>query len=305
MVTLGRMIVFGVQTFWRNIWLSLVTVLIVTLNLFLMSVVLGLNVVGQQTLTAVKERVNLSVYFTATTSEDRVETVRQELLARPEVESVDLISRAERLELLRRSQGQSNLINAAIEALGENPLGAGLIVTAKTLDGYNAIARFLQSDRYETIIEDTGREFETNQTVINRLTLIVGRIQGASLWLTLLFGLIAVLMVFNAIRVTIYAHREEIGIMKLVGASDAFVRGPFVVTSLLYGLLASLFTTIIFVPILTITNPFFSQFFAGYDVNILGYVQQHLWQILGLEVVVGCGLSVLSSLFAIGRYLRV
>lgn len=304
MITLWRTFIFGLQNFWRNIWLSLITVLIVTLNLFLMSLVLGLNVVGDQTLTAVKSQVSLSVWMTNTTTEDRAEEVRQELLSRADVTAVKLISRAERLERLRQSQ-DSALINATIEALGENPLGPGLVVSARTLENYSSIASFLSSDRFSTIIEDTGNEFETNQTVINRLSLIVGRIQGATLWLTLLFGLISVLMVFNTMRVTIYSHREEISIMKLVGATDAFVRGPFVIASLVYGLVAAVVTTLILLPILTLTNPFFTQFFAGYDVNILGYFREHLWQILGLEVAVGCGLSMLSSLFAIGRYLRV
>lgn len=305
MITLWRMFRFGAQNFWRNIWLSLVTVLIVTLNLFLISLVLGLNVVGQQTLTSVQKKVNLSVYFTTTTSEDRVEEVRQELLGRSDVESVKLVTRAERLDQLRKTQGQSSLVNAAIEALGENPLGAGLIITAKNLDGYNAIARFMNSDRFKSIVEDTGNEFESNQTVINSLSLIVGRIQGATLWLTLLFGLIAILMVFNAVRVTIYSHREEIGIMKLVGASDAFVRGPFIITSLLYGLMASALTLLVLYPLLSLISPSLSRFYGEYDINLIGYMTSHFWQILGLEIGLGAGLAGISSIFAIGRYLRV
>lgn len=305
MIKLWRMIGFGIQNFWRNIWLSIITVLIVTLNLFLISVVLGLNVVGQQTLSSVQKRVNLSVYFTPTTSEDRVEEVRQELLQRNDVSKVTLVTRAERLELLQQTQGQSELVNAALEALGENPLGAGLVVTANSLESYNAIARYLQNDRFESIIEDTGNEFTTNQTVINRLSLIVGRIQGATLWLTILFGIIAILMVFNTMRVTIYSHREEIGIMKLVGADDAFVRGPFVVTSIVYGLIASALTMLILFPVLSIINPSVTRFFGEYDINLVGYMSGHFWQILGIEIAIGTGLSIVSSVFAIGRYLRV
>ncbi len=305
MITLWRMIKFGSQNFWRNIWLSLVTVLIVTLNLFLMSLVLGLNVVGQQTLVAVKNHVNLSVYFTPTTSEDRVQEVRQDLLARHDVQDVTLVTRAERLDALRKTQGQSKLVNAALDALGENPLGAGLVVTARSLDDYDAIAAFVKSDRYSTIVEDTGNEFASNQTLISRLSLIVGRIQGATIWLTLLFGVIAILMVFNAIRVTIYSHREEIGIMKLVGASDTFVRGPFIITSILYGLVASVVTLLLILPVLSLINPTISRFFGQYDINLLGYVHSHVWQILGLEIGLGVGLSAISSVLAIGRYLRV
>ena len=303
MITLWRMIKFGGQNFGRNVWLSVVTIVIVVLNLFLMSLVSGLNVVGQQTLAAVRQKVNLSVYFTPTTSEQRVNEVRQELLRRPEVQSIRLISRAEHLEDLKKAKGA--IVQNAIDALGDNPLGAGLVISAKTLEGYSAIASAITSAPYQTIIEDTANDFTTNQTVISRLSLIVNRLQVATLWLTGLFALIAVLMVFNTIRVAIYSQREEIGIMKLVGASDTFVRGPFVVTSILYGLIAGLLVTAILLPVLSLVNPKLEIFFAGYDINVLGYVRQNIWTILGLEVAVGCGLSGLSSLFAVGRYLRV
>lgn len=308
MLTLWRMVKFGLQNFWRNIWLSVITVVIVVLNLFLMTLVTGLNVVGQQTLVAVKHKVNLSVYFQSTVSEQRVEEVRQDLLRKPEVDSITLTTREQHLAQLRASQHDRNgqkLVNAAIDALGENPLGAGLVITAKTLDGYPTISKYLDQPQYMSIIEDTGNNYETNQKVISQLSGIVHRVQSASLWLTVLFALIAVMMVFNTIRVNIYSQREEIGIMKLVGATDAFVRGPFLITSLLYGLLASIITTLVFLPILSIINPSLISFFGGYDINVLAYFQQHIWTILALEISAGCGLSALSSLLAIGRYLRV
>lgn len=305
MITLWRMFTFGVQSFWRNIWLSVVTVVILTLNLFLMSLVVGLNVVGEQSLAAVKEKVNISVFFTATTSEQQVETVKAELLQKAEVKSVAKITRQQHLEDLKKAYPNSSLVNAAIELLGENPLGPGLVITARSFDGYHGIVQTLKDPKYETIVEDTGNDFEANSDVINTIDHTVSRLKIAAIWLNLFFALIAALMVFNTIRVNIYTHSDEIGIMKLVGASDTFVRGPFVVTSIMYGLLAAIITTVAFAPILTLANPFLNSFFAGYDINILGYYYSNVWIILGLEILVGCGLSMLSSLFAIGRYLRV
>lgn len=299
------MIRFGVQNFWRNIWLSVVTVVILTLNLFLMSLVMGLNVVGDQALTAVREKVNLSVFFVATTSEQQVNTIREELLQKPEVKSIEIITRQQHLEDLKKAYPNSGLVDAAVKLLGDNPLGPGLVITARSFDGYGGIVDALRDSRYETVIEDTGNDFESNRDVINTISRTVNNLRQAAIWLNLFFALIAGLMVFNTIRVNIYTHNEEIGIMKLVGASDTFVRGPFIVTSLLYGLLAAVITTVLFVPVLTIANPFLNSFFAGYDINILGYYYQHVWLILGLEIAVGCGLSALSSLIAIGRYLRV
>ncbi len=303
MITLWRMIKFGFQNFGRNVWLSVITIVIVVLNLFLMSLVSGLHVVGNQTLVAVKKKINLSVYFTPTTTEQRAGEVRSELLKRPEVQSIRLITRAEHLEILKKSKGE--VVKKAIDTLGENPLGAGLVINAKTLDGYTIITQALKADQYSTIIENTGNDFSANQKVISKLSLIVHRLQLATYWLTALFGFIAILMVFNTIRVAIYSQREEIEIMKLVGASDAFVRGPFVVTSILYGLIAGVLVTAILVPLLGLLNPKLDIFFAGYDINVLGYVRENLWSILGLEVGAGCFLSGISSLFAIGRYLRV
>ncbi|MBI3573012.1 MAG: FtsX-like permease family protein [Candidatus Kerfeldbacteria bacterium] len=305
MTTLWRMIKFGYQNFWRNIWLSLVTVLIVMLNLFLMSVVMGVNVVGQQTLIAVKQKVNLSVFFLPTISEQRVGEIGKELALKPEVASVKVTTRAENLQRLKNDPRYGSLVKSAVAELGENPLGASLEIKAKTLDGYATIAGYLRDKKYADFIDPRNGIVADNLQANNLLATIVHRIELAAAWLIVFFGLIALLMIFNTIRVNIYTQREEIGIMKLVGASDAFVRGPFVVTSIMYGLLASVLTTILLVPLLTFANPYFNQFFAGYSVDVLGYFQGHLLIILGLEVAVGCGLAMLSSLLAIGRYLRV
>ena len=305
MINIWRVIVFGAQNFWRNIWLSVITVVIVLLNLCLMSTVMGLNIVGQQTLAAVKQKVSLSVYFTASTTETRVQEIRNELLQKPGVQSIRVISREEHLRDLIKSQSDPKLIEDAIKQLGDNPLGPGIVISAKTLEDYAGITKLIQDQKYKKVIESTGNDFASNQQIITRLSDIVHRVQVATWWVTAILGLIMVLMVFNTIRVTIYSQREEIGIMKLVGASDAFVRGPFIVTSFLYGFIASSIVLLIMIPILSVLNPLFSQFFAGYDINVLGYVRSHLWQIIGTEIGIASGLSVASAFFAIGRYLRV
>lgn len=306
MINLWRIIIFGTQNFWRNIWLSLVTVLIVILNLSLMTMIMGLNVVGQQTLTAVKSKVNLSVYFTASTAIQKVEDVRSQFLKRADVNTIAVITAEQHLKDLEKSPANNDhSVEKAVEQLGGNPLGPGMIITAKTLEEYAAISKALKDPSLAAIIESTGNDYQSNAQVIERLSNIVKRVQQATWWLTGMLALIMVLMIFNTIRVTIYSQREEIGIMKLVGASDAFVRGPFLVTSFLYGLLASVLVVAVLLPVLSILNPFFTQFFAGYDINIVGYTQQHIWLILGLEVLVACGLSMVSSVAAIGRYLRV
>ncbi len=300
-----RLIQFGYQNFIRNIWLSVVTILILSLNLFLATSIYGLSMLGQQTLIAVKEKITLSVYFKPTTTDDRATTISDDISRRADVQRVDVVTRAQHLADFKKTQSNNKLVTDALDQLGENPLGPGLVITAKHLDDYAAIVKALEDPSYATLIEETGRDYETNQTVITRLSKYLQRVSTVTIYLTGLFALVAFLMIFNTIRVAIYSQREEIGIMKLVGASDAYVRGPFVVTSVIYGVIAAVVSTLIFLPIISASRPFFDQFFAGYNVDVAGYVWSHFWNILGVEILAGSIVAVVSSFGAIGRYLRV
>jgi len=302
---LVRIFRYGIQSFWRNIWLSLITILIVALNLFLTTSIFGLNLLGQQTLSAVKEKISLSVYFTPTTTDDRAEVIGTDLRKLKDVKEIRVVTRQQHLEDFKASKQSGDVALQALEELGENPFGPGLVITATSLDAYGDIAKEIAAGPYASAIEETGRDYETNQEVINKLSRYLKGVQTATIWLTLLFAVIAILMVFNAVRVAIYSQREEIGIMKLVGASDAFVRGPFFVTSLLYGIGAAVLTTAIILPIIAVSQPALDQFFVGYDVDVAGTVLSNIWIVFGVEALAGSVLAIISSMAAMGRYLRV
>jgi cell division transport system permease protein len=155
------------------------------------------------------------------------------------------------------------------------------------------------------LIEDREQDFRSSTLVVERLSNLTNNISTVGIALSLIFAFIAALMVFNTIRITIYTYREEIGIMKLVGASNGFIRAPFIVESLLYAFLACVVTMAVLLPVLNATGPFFDRFFEGYDIDFIGYFNRNFFSIFGVQLLAVCALSMISSGIAVSRYLRV
>ncbi len=300
---LGRAIKFAIQGFFRNFWLSLVTIIILILTLFSVTIVTGINVVAEQAITSIQDRVDVSVYFKADANEQNVLTVRDTLLALPEVQDVTYVSKDQALEKFRAEHSDDSVILDAIDQLEENPLSATIIIKAHSIDEYSAITAVLDDPQYTDLIEE--RNFDNNEEVINRLADVSNRIEQIGIIVSVIFVIIAVLIIFNTIRINIYTHREEIGIMKLVGSSNAFVRMPFIIESLLYAIIAVAIALAVLYPLINVVAPQINSFFAGYDFDITSYFQNNILRLVMLQLLFAIVLSAISSSIAIGRYLRV
>jgi len=304
-VTLLRAFRFATQSLWRNVWLSLVTIFILVMTLFLVSTLTVTQVVADQTLAAVQDRVDVSLFFTPDVSLPDVVTLQHSLQERNDVSRVDYVSPDDALAKFKeRNQGNEKLL-ATLAALGENPLGPTLVVRAKELSDYPQILQAVNASSVNDKIQDKDEDFATTKTVIERLNSISHNIRQFGLWLSILLGAITLMVVFNTIRVMIYSQREEIGIMKLVGASNTFVRAPFMIEAILYGVIATAVTSAIFFPLLSLIAPTLNQFFAGYDLNVASYFHAHALGLIGIQLAVAVGLSTVSSGVAVGRYLKV
>ncbi len=298
-----RALKFAWQNFWRNIWLSVVTIFILVLTLFSITFSSGVNLVAQQAITLVKNKIDVSIYFTEKTLEEDVHKVQDDLAALPEVKGVTYISREEALAAFKEKNAKNPVVQEVLDVLGTNPLGATLVVQAKRIEDFPTILKVLDKPEYQTMIQD--RDFEDNQQTIARLSDITNRVRQVGLVVSAVFAIIAVLVMFNTIRITIYAYREEISIMKLVGATNWFVRAPFILESVLYALIASAVALLIILPLVGVSAPYINHFFGEYNFDLLQYFQAHLWSLFGVQVLVGVVLAIVSSMIAIGRHLRV
>jgi len=300
-----RALKLGWQNFWRNRWLSLVTVLILILTLFLISLIVTVKVVADKTLDSVKDKVDMSVYFSSTADKTDVAELQKRLQEMPEVAEVIYVSPDEALTKFKEDNKDNPVVLEAIQALDTNPLGAALVIKAKKLSEYPSIIDVLDEPVYQAIIQDKARDFENNQSIIEKLSNITDNINKFGLVLAAIFAVIAILMIFNTIRINIYSYREEIGIMKLVGASNGFVRAPFVIESIIYALIASLICLGLIFTLINTIAPFLNRFFAGYELDIVTYFNHNFLLILAGLIILSIVMCVLSSLIAVRRYLRV
>lgn len=304
MVALLRALTFALQNFYRNLWLSVVTVVILALSVFFINALTGLKVAADQSLEQVKNRVEISVFFQPTAAEAEIDAVQARLEKLPEVKSVTYISKEQALEDFRVSIRGEEALEDSLSAIGINPLQASLIVRARDLDQYAQILTIINDPEYDDLILQ-DHVVDSKLTFIQRFSKLTQNLSRVGLGMTIIFAIIAALVVFNTIRITIYAYREEIGIMKLVGASNAFVRAPFIIESILYAVLAAIVALAVLWILLTALTPFLDRLLEGYDFALGKYLVNNFFVIFLPAVLWSVVLAVLSSAVAVGRYLRI
>jgi len=301
MNNLLRIIKHGWSGFSRNIWVSIATMGIMVLALSMMS---GLLIIGNITNTFVSElegKVDISVYFTQDAQDGKIFQLQYALEAREDIREVKFVSRDDALATFKERHKDSELLMASLSELDTNPFQGSLNIKAQKASQFEAIVSFVEGSGNAEIIDKIN--FKENEKVIQKLTSITSSIQNIGLFFTLGLALIAVLITFNTIRLVIYTYRDEISVMKLVGASDWFIRGPFVFTGFLYGVLSAIITYSAFFFVVWIISEKAGSVFPGTD--ILAYWSGGAVGIFTLLVAFGAGLGVFSSFVAIGRYLKV
>lgn len=295
-----RIIKWGLKNFWRNGWLSTATVSIMTLTLLVITVLLMVNVVANAVLANLQSKIDISVYFRLDTSEDDILKVKSQLEKLQEVESTTYVSQNEALLNFKEKHKDNPVLLQSLEELEFNPLEASLNVKAKETNQYASINQFLESVYYKDLIDKVN--YLQNKEVIEKLGTIITDVKTGGFGLSILLALIVFLVTFNAIRLAIYSSREEINVMKLVGASKWFIRGPFLVEGLLYGLVATVVTIILLYPLFYFLSPKISSFLPIGD--IFSYFRVNLFSFFLLLLGIGVILGGSSSLIAVRKYLK-
>lgn len=292
----------GWLNFNRNGWLSFATVSILTLSLFIVSLSTLLGVTTHYVLQGMRDKVTVSVSFNPDVPEARILEIRDELAKyKKEVASVEYVSRDDALDKFLSESGNDPIIAQAVEEIGENPLLASLIVKAVRPEDYEVIVSQIERSTFQSDISRIN--YAKNKKIFDRLDHINSTAKKVGLILGLSFIFIAILITFNTIRITIYSHRQEFEIMRLVGASNIYVRMPFMFEGIFYGVAAALVTAV-------------SLFGAAYFIspltegaipqgNFMGLYLHFFFPVLFGLLLLGVLLGVISSTIAIRRYLKV
>lgn len=299
-----RLVVVGVQNYWRNIGLTIATTVVMSLTLFLISVVILLNIVGIISISTVKEKVDVSVYFSSSASEVQIQKTRVDIEAIPEVTSVDYITQEQALAQFKEKYKNNPIISQSLAELSQNPLQPTLIIKAGDPNQYEKIRSFLEVEKQQGIIERIN--FDDNRAVIERLDQGVTIVRNGGAILTVIFVLIAIIVMFNTIRLTIFSRSKEITIMKLVGATNWYIRTPFIIEGVMYGLFASILAFALTYPLMTFLGPKLESFFGiASKTTLLDFLIANALINFGVLLAIGLVLGTFSSFIAIRRHLKV
>jgi len=300
---LRRTIKSGWINFSRNGVVSFSAVLVVTITLFVIATLILVQAILFSSLSQIQDKVDVTVYFNIGTPESKIATLRSAIEERSEVESVKYVSSEEALADFKSKHENDYVILQALDELPDNPLSAYLNIKARDTSQYEVIVNLLQGDGVLakdnfSIIEKIN--YHQNKIIIDRLTAIIDGAQRLGLIVTAFFILISIIVSFNTIRLTIFFAKEEIGVMKLVGASSRYVRGPFMVEGVIYGFIATLITIVLLFPITLWFGNHMTNFLG---INLFSYYLANFLNIFGIIILSGIALGVISSFLAVSKYI--
>ncbi len=314
--TFKRITRTGFVNFWRNGFLSFAAVVVITLSLCAFGGMVFAGAFGRSLIADVKDKVDINVYFTLDTTENDVLALKKDVEKLTEVSKVEYVSRATALAQFKEKWQGNALIMQGLDEIGDNPFPASLNIKAKDPGQYGSITNFLENKNPTNAAGDTIIEkinYQQNKLVIDRLGRIIPAVEKGGLIVALILIVVAIIVIWNTIRLIIYTAKDEIAVMKLVGASNIYVRGPLVVSGIMYGVLSGLITLLLMsafaywsdTVVLRLAGV---QVAADFElaVNVFSrYFVQNFGQIFIMIMGAGIILGGVSSYIAAKRYLRV
>ncbi|MBI2024580.1 MAG: ABC transporter permease [Candidatus Harrisonbacteria bacterium] len=299
--TFFRILKFGFQNFSRNALLSATTISVLVLALLVFNGLLVFGVAANTATASLQDKIDISVYFKSEAPEDQILELARVMEKLPEVKAIEYVSQDKALSIFKDQHKDDPTIQQALEELQSNPLLASLNIKARNPDQYANIAEYLTTENLSDIIDKVN--YTQTRLAIERLARIIDTIRNTGLAVTIFLSLVAILVTFNTIRLVIYSNREEIGIMRLVGAANKFIHGPYVVAGIIYGLLGGVISLLIASPIIILAAPYADVFIP--ELSLTAYFFDRWPQFLTYNLAFGILLGSISATIAVRRYLKI
>jgi cell division transport system permease protein len=303
-VSIKRVFKSGLTSFFRNSFVSLAAVFVMTMTVFIIGTLMFLNGMVGEFVTYVKDKVDVNVYFVPDASQEEIDGLSNALKNLPEVAFVTYTSRDEVLQNFKDRHQGDQLTLQAIDELGDNPFGATLSIKAKEPSQYEGVAQFLNDRMNDSagaaLIDEVN--FENNRLVIERLERIANYAEWFGYVIMALFAFVSMLITFNTIRLAIYTSREEISVMRLVGASNGYIRGPFIVEGTIYGVISGVVALVLF---FIITLAIRAATIEAFNVDLFDLYLSQFFIFFFTLILSGALLGAVSSFLAVRKYLSV
>ncbi|MCX6809565.1 MAG: permease-like cell division protein FtsX [Candidatus Berkelbacteria bacterium] len=288
--------------FWRNGWLSVTATLIMTLALLTTGVFLVMYLSTNKIIHDLKDKVDIVVNFKDEASESLIQQLRSELMARPQIKSVKYISKADALEEFKSRPSVKVEVRQMISS-EDNPLPRGLQIQSVDLKEFEYVSNITKNPIYAPHIDSSS--YDDNKSLIENINATTKFAERLGLALSSFFMLIAILVVFNTIKLAVYFRAKEMEIMRLVGASESFVKTPFLIEGFLYGFFATVVSTgLIYFTINLLAAVSKNTILDKFIVRLLPIYYQEFWFIVGVELFIGTVLGLGASWLSIRKNVK-
>jgi cell division transport system permease protein len=304
-ITLERIFKNGVINFGRNIWLAIAAIAMMAITLTILLFAVVANATFTHTIADITSHIDVSVYLKDNVSETRRNQLISQLKHIDAVKSIAYVSKDQALKTYEKQNAANNdLLNAISET--NNPLPASLNVKPKDPNDLQSIKNFLDKPEIQALQSDPTSYSGDRKAAIDKITRATHFFQQAGVVGIIVFMIISMLIIFNTIRMAIFNRRDELVIMRLLGASPWYIRGPFIVETMLYGLVAAALSLIVCGALFAVASSTLQASSLGLlDIGYSShYFSDHLLQILTIQIAIGILIGAASSAIATRRYLK-
>ncbi len=295
-----RVIKSGFQAFRRDGEIAVATIFVLFLAVMLVSSLFLFKDISQFLISKIQERIDISIYFREDITEEDILSVKEKIYKFPEVKEIDYVSQDEALENFTARHKKDSVLIESIKEVGRNPFLASLNIKAWDPTQYQKLSDFLNKPEFENLIEKV--DYYERKTVIDRICSLSSFVTKIGVSLSVILIIVAIAVTYNTIRLSIYNSRKEIKVQRLVGASNWFIRGPFLVQGIICGFLAVLISLLLFSAICWFLSPKIEKFF--FELNIFNLFIENFWLMFSIQLATGIGLGMFSSAVAVRKYLK-
>ncbi len=296
-----RMIKSGFSSFIRNGWLSVASITVMVLTLLTLSIFFILNIVLNTGIKTIQDKIDISVYLNDNIQQSQVIDLQNNLAGMSEVKSINYISKDEALTKFKEQNKDNQKLLDSINGI-DNSLPASLEIKVYDPGKLDKITTVIDAAVYKPIVMKIS--YQQNKEIIDKLFRATNITRQIGIIITIAFTLVSLIIIFNTVRIAIFSRMEEIEIMKLVGATPGFIKGPFLIEGTLYGIIATLISMLILSSILYFAAPAVANYIGGVGDSISNFLRDNILEVLLIQLGVGIFIGVFSSWLAIRKHLR-
>ena len=302
LTNLKRILTFAINDFSRNKGISIAAIFVLTITIMLVTGLFFFQGITGYLTSQIRDKIDITAYFKDGTQEQDILNVKDELMKMsPNIKNIDYISKDQALASFNQTHQDNPVLARALQEVGNNPFLPSLNITTNgDPSQYASISNILQTSDFSKLIDKV--DFSQKKDTIEKVYSITSHINTFGILLGIILILVAILVVFNTIKLAIENSKEEISTMKIVGAGNWFVRGPFVIQGIIYGVAAFIICILLSGIFAYFLAPQIQIIMPGFD--MFDYFLTNLWIFVLIQLGFGIGVGAISALIVVKRHLE-